>query len=263
MKTKVVVVRCEDIVERTIYALKKLEPKIPKKGSKIIIKPNLVEPMPKDSGAVTRPEIVEGIIRFFSDLDYEIIVGEGSAYPDTMQCFKIADYDYLGEKYNVRIIDLNKGNFIKINGEYWNFEVNDVLGMMDYIVSAAVLKEHGFAKVTLTLKNMMGILKPAPEIPVKRYIHEEEDEKLWALRLCDLIKAFKPNLAVIDGTTGMYGSHIHGRLDKKNLTIVSEDPVACDIVGSRILGHKDVFHINFARLKGLGSIEAEVLEYEI
>ncbi|MCC6018597.1 MAG: DUF362 domain-containing protein [Candidatus Verstraetearchaeota archaeon] len=264
MKSRVIIVEGEDITNRTLNALKHLKPEIPKSEGRILIKPNLVEPMGKDSGAVTRPETVEGVIRFLMEMgDYEIIVGEGSAYPDTMQCFKIAGYEYLTEKYNVRLMDLNHGNYIKVNGEYWSFEVNNVLSEVDYIISVAVLKEHGFAEVTLTLKNMMGILKPAPKIPVKEYIHAEGDPDIWALRLCDLVKAFKPNLAIIDGTTGMFGSHIHGKLKKLNLTIASEDPVACDSIGAKILGHEEVKHIKLACMKGLGDINPEVLKIKI
>ena len=264
MKSKVIIVEERDIIDRTINALKHLKPEIPKNVGRILIKPNLVEPMNKDSGAITRPETVEGVIIFLKERGgYEIIVGEGSAYPDTMQCFKIAGYEYLIEKYNVKLVDLNKGDFIKVHGEYWNFEVNKVMSEVDYIISVAVLKEHGFAEVTLTLKNMMGILKPASKIPVKEYIHVESDSDIWALRLCDLVKAFKPNLAVIDGTTGMFGSHIHGKLKKLNLTIVSEDPVACDSIGAKILGHEEVKHIKLAGMKGLGDMNPEVLNIKI
>lgn len=265
MKSRVVVVIGRDIIERTIYALKKLKPKIPEFVSTILIKPNLVEPMPKDSGAITRPEIVEGIIRFFKEKgnSYRIIIGEGSAYPSTIPCFKNAGYEYLKDKYGVELYDLNEGEFTKVKGEYWEFEINSIVNVVDYIISVAVLKEHGFSTVTLTLKNMMGVLKPARTIPVKGYIHKESNEDIWALRLYDLIKAVKPNLAVIDGTTGMYGSHIYGKIKEMNLTIVSEDPIACDYVGSKILGHKEVHHIKLLSSKGLGNIDVEILEYEI
>ena len=62
---RVAIGKGKDIVKRTYLTLKRLSPNLPEKGSKILIKPNLVEPMPKSSGAVTRPEVIEGIIRFF------------------------------------------------------------------------------------------------------------------------------------------------------------------------------------------------------
>jgi uncharacterized protein (DUF362 family) len=37
---------------------------------------------------------------------------------------------------------------------------------VDYIISVAVLKEHAF-QVTLCLKNMMGIIMPKGDYPVR------------------------------------------------------------------------------------------------
>jgi hypothetical protein len=37
-----------------------------------------------------------------------------------------------------------------------------------------------------------------------------------------------------------------------NATIVSEDPVACDIVGAKFLGYKNVFYLDLALNKGVG-----------
>jgi uncharacterized protein (DUF362 family) len=46
---------------------------------------------------------------------------------------------------------------------------------------------------------------------------------------------------------------------KLNLTIASEDPVACDTVGAKILSHGKVFHIELASRKGLGSMKFQFI----
>lgn len=61
--SKVIIAKGEDVAKRTLAALKALAPKLPARRSRILIKPNLVEPMPRDSGAITRPEVREGIIQ--------------------------------------------------------------------------------------------------------------------------------------------------------------------------------------------------------
>ena len=50
----------------------------------------------------------------------------------------------------------------------------------------------------------------------------------------------------------MYGSHLHGKLKKYNLTIVSEDLLAADIVGAEILDNKHVLHLSKAFERKLG-----------
>jgi|GEM_PF-1079460 len=265
---RVVIVEGGGVKERTIRALSLLSPRLPPTGSRILIKPNLVLPSPNDSGAVTRREVVEGIIEFLGDDRYEIFVGEGAAIHDTWRCFREAGYDELERRYRVKLIDLNKDGFEEVRGRYWRFKVSRSFLESDYVISAAVLKEHAF-EVTLSLKNMMGVLKPGRLTPTKSYMHREYDFGLpfgkvkWARRLCDLIMAKRPNLALIDATTAMFGSHIDGRSKRLNMVIVSEDPVACDIVGARLLGHEDVFYLKMMLDERVGELPSKVNRIKI
>ncbi|MFQ6020512.1 MAG: DUF362 domain-containing protein [Candidatus Aenigmatarchaeota archaeon] len=252
---KVVICEGKDIIKRTENALKELSPSLPKVNSKILIKPNLVEPMKKDSGAVTRPELLEGIIKFLDDNKYKILIGESSAGYYTDKCFEKAGYRYLTENYNVELINFDDFEFvtIKLNGELWkNIEVTKFILKTDYLISAVPLKEHAF-EVTLTLKNMMGILKPKGSYPNKSFMHKEDSYEIWTQRMCDILKKIKPNLGVIDGTTGMYGSHLYGKLKEFDITIVGEDPVAVDCVGAKILGYDKVFYIDKAIQMKIGN----------
>ena len=246
-KNGIIICQDPDIIKRTIKALEILSPHLPLKGSLILIKPNLVEPKRKNSGAITRPEVIEAIIQFLGDENYQIIIGEGSAMPATSLAFRLGGYHYLTKKYKVKLIDLNKGPFskIKTDKDFWpEFEVNQLAKESDYLISVAPLKEHPFG-VTLTIKNLMGCLRPKGVRANKSYIHPNDNQELWAKRMGLLYKYLKPELAVIDGTTAMYGSHISGRLEEKNLTIVGEDALAVDLVGAEILGHKNVFYFKY------------------
>ncbi len=246
---RVVVCKSENPMVRTKKALEILSPSITNK--KILIKPNLVLPMRPDTGAVTRPEVIEGIINFLGE-NYKIIIGESSADYNTKEAFELADFSKL-ERDNVELVNFDNRGYFKLNldGKAWKeAEVTEVV-KEKYIISVAPLKEHPFG-VTLSLKNMMGIIKPKGKSPNKLYIHNGVSEEIWAERLCDLLKKVKPHLSVIDGTTGMYGSHLNGKLKKHNLTIVSEDPLAADIVGAEILGNKNVIYISKALERKIG-----------
>lgn len=254
--SKVIIVNGNDIKERAKCALKKLSPKLPPKGAKILIKPNLVEALPPESGAITRPEAVAGIIEFLGDENYEILVGESSACWDTWEAFERGGYKNLEKRYKVKLVNFDEGEFIKIKtgSLIWpEFGITKYYRDVDYIISAAVLKEHPYG-VTLSCKNMMGCLKPdkSRTSANKHYIHKEDNKEIWAERLALLLKYAKPHLAIIDGTTAMFGSHISGRLEKKDLTIASENAVACDIAGAKILGHKSVFYLEKLLNAGLG-----------
>lgn len=245
--SEVVIVRGKDPKLRTYLALKFLDPTF---SRKVLIKPNLVEPMPSNSGAVTRREVVEGIIRFLRERGHEMVIGEGAAIWDTMKCFEMAGYSELAEKYGVKLLNLNKGEFEKVNGKSWEFEVAKLALQCD-VVSVAVLKEHAFG-VTLTLKNLMGLLRPKGNYPLKAYMHAEGVEEIWARRLMDLVRAVRPKLAIIDATTGMFGSHLFGKLKPLDLTLASQDAVACDLAGAELLGHRNVYYLKLALEEKLG-----------
>lgn len=243
-QNKVVISQSENIILRTIRALEILKPQLPQKGSLILIKPNIVVPMNKNSGAITRPEIVEAIIQFLNEKNYQIVVGEGSAEQTTNEAFLKGGYLYLVKKYKIKLVDLNKGPFIKITTgqkDWPEFEISKLAKEADYLISAAVLKEHFFG-LTLTIKNLMGCLKPKG-LPTKSYMHPKNDEEIWSKRMVLLYQALKPNLAIIDGTTAMFGSHLTGRLEKMDLTIVGEDALEVDLVGAKILGRERVKYL--------------------
>lgn len=262
---RVVLAKGKNIAERTFKGLNELSPSLPREG-KILIKPNLVEPMPKDSGAVTRPELIEGVIQYLQTCGrYEIYVGEGAAIHETDKCFREAEYYDILSQYDIKFVNLNDGPFVKLkieNGKVWREVEVAKLAAESYIISAPVLKEHAF-EVTLSLKNMMGILRPRGGYPNKSYIHKEGNYQIWAERLCDLLIAIKPSLTVTDATTGMFGSHLYGALRKFDLTIASEDALAADIVGAKTLGHENVLYLQSALKRGIGKSPTEVKRIEV
>lgn len=259
-KNQVVIYHGQNIQKRTIKALEELAPELPKTGAKILIKPNLVEPSLATSGNITRPELIEGILDFLGD-KYRIFIGESSGSWNTQEAFKKAGYLELAKKYEIQLVNFDKGDFVEIktaNPLWPKFEIAELVTQVDYLISAAVLKEHPY-KVTLTLKNMMGVLRPQKDRQAanKHYMHEEEDEEIWAKRLCLLLKQVKVNLGIIDGTTAMFDSYLDGRLEKKDLTIVGK-PLEVDFVGAEILGQPKVFYLEMALAQGLGKKPTQV-----
>lgn len=253
----IVVCKGKDIKERTKRALEHLQPKLPE-VNRILIKPNLVEPMDKESGAVTRPEFVAGIIEYFANRGYEIIIGESSATYRTNECFRKAGY-YELDKYDVRVISFNEHGYRKIKLNKWEVGITE-FAFDSYLISAAVLKEHAY-QVTLTTKNLMGLIEPKGSYPTKAYMHPSRE--VWTKRICELVRKFKPHLAMIDGTTGMFGSHLYGRLERYDLTICGEDPVAVDYFGAGILGYEEVFYLKRMRELGIGYLPKRVKRIDL
>jgi len=116
------------------------------------------------------------------------------------------------------------------------------------IVSVPKLKLHRMAGVTLSLKNLMGVVSP------KGQIHHYLDEKI-----ADLASVVRPRLALIDGIIGGGGHELAGRPITMDLVITGLDPVAVDTVGAAVMGFdpKKAKHITLAAQKGLGTCDSE------
>ena len=75
--------------------------------AKIILKPNLTTNLPPP--CTTPAELVEEVIKYCQkNSRAEIIVAEGSGGCDTLTAFKDLKYEYLKEKYKVKLVDLNR-----------------------------------------------------------------------------------------------------------------------------------------------------------
>jgi len=182
----------------------------------------------------------------------EIIIGEGSGVADTFQAFKVAGIDAVAERWGVRLVDLNRDEFIEVRPpnplSLKKVKVAEI-ALESTIISVPKLKPHRIATVTLSLKNMMGALAS------KGIMHNGQLSK----NIVDLASILKPNISVIDGIIAGEGHETSGNPVEMNLIIAGVDPVAVDAVGAAVMGIQptDVKHLVLAEKKGLGTCSLE------
>jgi uncharacterized protein (DUF362 family) len=107
-----------------------------------------------------------------------------------------------------------------------------VLGV-DFLVSMPKLKTHHWAGVTLSLKNMFGIVPGSCYGWPKNVLH-------WAgidRSILDINAAARPDFAIVDGILGMEGNGpIQGTPKAAGLVLFGDDPVAVDATACRVMG---------------------------
>ena len=103
----------------------------------------------------------------------------------------------------------------------------------DYVISLAKLKTHHWAGVTLSLKNMFGIVPGGCYGWPKNILH-------WAGMdgaILDINAAVRPDFAIVDGIVGMEGNGpIQGTAKAVGALVLGDDPVAVDATCSRVMG---------------------------
>ncbi len=225
---------------------------------KIVIKPNLIVNRPPPT--TTPKETVGAIVRYYHP-KYEQVIAEGSGWCDTWGAFRDLSYLEIAEKFKLELVDLNEDKFeIRKNPDALTLlQFKFPLTLKNsYLISVAVLKEHSATMVTLSLKNMLGAtLGEKIAVAKKRRFHRKLNESIVDINLYK-----KPDLSVIDGRKACLGGELGGTAEEYGLMIFSDDPVAADAVGAKILGHDPlaIKHLRLAQEKGLGAADLRKIE---
>ncbi len=199
-------------------------------GDIVLIKPNVVNASHPDTGATTDPRVCKSIANMVKEIGAKPIIAESSMIGvDTEEAFKVAGYGKLREE-GFEVIDLKREETIKIpipkGKSLKEVSLPKVVIDANVVISVPSMKTHGQANVTLSLKNMKGIL---PDI-FKRKFHLTFGIFQGVADLCTVIR---PALSVVDGIIAWEGLSSPVEM---NLIIAGKDPVAVDTITSMIMG---------------------------
>lgn len=217
----------------------------------IIIKPNLVDNLsfPVTTSAECIAEIID-YIKNFSPAKIIIGEGTGSAELETTEIFKNLGYEKLAQEKNVQLLDLNHQPLVKLtNPSFKIFPEYYIpkIALESFILSVPVLKAHSLAKVTLSLKNMMGFAPPKYYQKgghwKKSFFHQNMQESIIE------INAYRSSdLTLLDATVGMAEYHLGGKKCNPpvNKIVAGINPVEVDKIGAELLGFKwtNIAHIS-------------------
>ena len=224
--------------------------RLPAKVDNVVIKPNMCYYWDRSTGYTTDPAFVGALIDLIrklapSDVDISVVESDASA----MKCkyaFKILGYEKMAEKYGVNLVNLSEDKTekvdVSVNGHKLSLRIPCTIKDADLCINVPKLKYMMQTTITCALKNVFG----CNPIPTKYKFHPRLDETIVALN-----KAMKFRLNILDGIIAP------GTPPRKmNFIMASEDPVAFDAAGARILGvnPKRVKHIALASREGLGNI---------
>jgi uncharacterized protein (DUF362 family) len=224
----------EDIIRRGIDLFK-----LDLKGKRIVLKPNLVEFDPK--GVInTHPAVIEAAIGSFRNLGArEVMVAEGPGHRRDSEYLLTASgiYDVINE-HKVRYVDLNTDDLrlTRLRSRFTNLGelyLPETVLNADLLVSMPKLKTHHWAGVTLSLKNMFGIVPGSVYGWPKNALH-------WAGiagSILDINSALPiPQFAIVDGIVGMEGNGpLQGQAKPTGVLVLGDDLVAVDATAARLM----------------------------
>jgi uncharacterized protein (DUF362 family) len=263
-------------------------------GDRVAIKINLVggthfQPppgVPAVESYMTHPEVVRALGELLRDAGArELYIVEAIYEP---QAFSLFGYDAVAAALGASLVDLNSpgqggefgsapvgaGAFV-----YDSIAVNHLLNEVDAFISVTKMKCHYNAGVTLSMKNLVGIL------PISHYRLQGEDWWRSAVHganhetpsrlpriIVDLNRARPVHLAVIDGIKAAEGGEVpRGSFNPvtPGVLIAGKNAVATDAVAAAAMGFDPTIeppsapflhgdnHLNLSRAVGLGTNRLE------
>jgi uncharacterized protein (DUF362 family) len=265
--SSVALVKGNDRAENIYKALKLIEDQVFSgiKGKQILIKPNFVQT--SNQLAATHADAIRGILEFLRPhYKKEIIIGEAAATKEgTIVGYKNYGYNDLVQKYKVKLVDLNLGGYeyrYTIGADNAPTPIRICAPFLDpnlYIISTAIMKTHGFASVTLSLKNMLlGAPINDYKVSDKPHMHmgpHGEPNDIIHFNMFHMAQHVFPDLAVIDGFTGMEGDGpSRGTPVDSRIAVASVDPLAADVLGARLMGFnsKKILYLSSMTEAGMG-----------
>lgn len=226
------------------------------KGKRILLKPNLIESY-AGQHITTHPLAIRGVVEAFLKLGAsQVIVGEGPGISrDSMRVIEeVGLVDVLSED-QVPFVDLNYDDIYTVPnggklGPLKTFSLPVTLRHVDWIVSMPKMKTHHLAGVTLSMKNLFGVLPGIIYGWPKNVLHFAGIEKC----ILDINLTVKPHLAIVDGIVGMEGDGpIMGTPHYAGVVVLGQNLPAVDGTCVRIMGydpHRVSYLLTASRILG-------------
>ena len=236
--------------------------RLPVIGRKIVLKPNLVEFDP--AGVInTHPAVIAAAVEAFRRLGArEVVVAEGPGHRrDTEHLVAASGLFRTLTDLGARYVDLNHDDVraVTLRSQFTQLgrlQLPDTILGADLIVSMPKLKTHHWAGVTLSLKNMFGIVPGMIYGWPKNVLH-------WAgihESVVDINSSLPaPQFAIVDGIVGMEGNGpIQGDAKPCGALVFGDDLVAVDATAARLMSidPRKIKYLQHAA-QFLGNIEHE------
>jgi uncharacterized protein (DUF362 family) len=228
----------------------------------VLLKPNLVEPSREAPQINTHPRVVLAAAEVFRSWGArEVIVAEGQGH--------CVDSDYVLEQSGLgAVLSHEKLGFLDLNhDDVWtvanrarftsmsSLTLPMALRRADIIVSMPKLKTHHWAGVTLSLKNLFGIMPGTCYGWPKNELHWRGIDN----SIVDIALTRTPDLAIVDGIIGMEGDGpLNGTAKPMGVLVMGSDPLAVDATCCRLmmLDPEQIGYLVLGANKRLGLLKA-------
>lgn len=205
----------------------------------VVLKPNLVDYLPGDA-INTHPSLVLAAAGCFRRLGAKsVLVAEGPGHQrDTQLVLSQSGYADCLRSEKIRFVDLNRDELVRTRLRASHTDLKQLwlprtVIEADFVVSMPKVKAHHWSGVTLSMKNMFGIVPGTRYGWPKNILH-------WAgiqQSILDICATVPVHFVIADGIVAMEGNGpLNGTPRHLCKIVLSNDPVTADATCARLMG---------------------------
>jgi uncharacterized protein (DUF362 family) len=203
----------------------------------------------------------------------DITIGESCIFGvDPQEAFGRTGMEEISQKKKVKLVDLDRETPVemRIRGGtvLSKIKVSSILTKMDLIISIPVMKTHMHTQVTLSIKNMKGLLWRKEKVRLHQLLPSKKVRKGYKsldIAISEMATVLTPHFSIVDGTTGMEGmGPAYGKPKKMGIVLVGNNALSADAVAARLMGFdpEKIPHLKLSFEKDLGEIRLEKISIE-
>ncbi|MCI0537227.1 MAG: DUF362 domain-containing protein [Verrucomicrobiales bacterium] len=205
----------------------------------VLLKPNLVDYI-EGNHINTHPLLVAAAAECFRRLGADrVVVGEGPGHQrDTDLVLFESGFEEQLRDQKLQFVDLNRDELFKtpLLATYTGMDhlwLPRTILESDFVVSMPKVKAHHWSGVTLSMKNMFGVVPGARYGWPKNILHWKGIQE----SILDVCATVPVHFVMADAIMAMEGNGpLHGTPRPLNRIVLADDPVASDATCARLMG---------------------------
>jgi len=247
------------MLDKALEALGGIQ-KFVKKGQTVVIKPNIGWDVEPEKAANTNPLLIKRLVTHCITAGAKEVYVFDNTCDNWTACYKNSGIEKAAKDAGAKVAPGHSESYyqqVSVPGgkNLKDAKVHELILSSDVFINVPVLKSHGSAKLTITMKNLMGIVWD------RRFWHRNNINQCIA----DFATYRKPDLNIIDAYNVMTKNGPRGVSKADVVTmkylIASTDMVAADAAATKIFGMEpsEINYIQLANELGVGQMDLSKL----
>ena len=232
-----------------------------KKNQTVVIKPHIGWDTIPERAANTNPKLIRQIVKHCFDAGAKDVYVFDHTCDDWRSCYSSSGIEEAAKDVGAKVVPGNSESYyqdvdVPMGKRLKDASVHELILESDVFINVPILKSHGGATLTVSMKNLMGIVWD------RRYWHRNDLHQCIA----DFSTFRKPDLNIVDAYSVMKKNGPRGVSEADVVTmksqIISADIVAADAAAAKLFGKapSDIDYINYASEMKIGNMDLSKLK---